>query len=85
MNKPDETVTIHFTGGKSLKIHFPPDDTADPNMASRIKRIMESRNLMVEVRGELLAIPFDNIEYIQVSPSPDKLPELAVRGGLFVE
>jgi hypothetical protein len=35
--------------------------------------------LILELEDRLLVIPFQNVEYIEVAPSPDKLPSNAIR------
>jgi len=39
---------------------------------------------MVETDGALLMFPFSNIKYLQVYPSPAKLPDYVIKGATLV-
>ena len=38
---------------------------------------------LLEAEGALIVIPFDNVKYVQVHPSPKKLPPGVIRGASF--
>ena len=53
----------------------------DPiEIASTIKKALESDRIMAEVEGRLLIIPVRNIKYIEISPAPPKLPKGVLLG-----
>jgi hypothetical protein len=45
----------------------------------RLERLLEKEILMLEADGALLAIPFANIKYLQVYPSPAVLPDYVIK------
>ena len=46
----------------------------------KLKEILAARQIIAEVDGVLLVIPFDNVKYIEAHPAPAKLPEYIIRG-----
>jgi len=42
--------------------------------------MLEHPMLLVEADGALLMFPFSNIKYLQVYPSPPKLPDYVIKG-----
>ena len=75
---------IHFTDGSKKLLEFPQQmaDT-DSTSALRIKDALEARHLVLEAEGALNVIPFENVKYIQVHPTPKKLPPGVIRGASF--
>jgi len=75
---------IHFTDGSKKLLEFPQQmaDT-DSTSALRIKDALEARHLVLEAEGALIVIPFENVKYIQVHPTPKKLPPGVIRGASF--
>lgn len=66
---------IHFMDGTKVSLKWPRQAGADPStIAGRIKQALESDRIMAEIGGSLLVIPVRNIKYIQITPSPEKLP-----------
>ena len=78
-----ETVygTIHFMDGTKLTLRWPRQAGSDPiEIAATVKKALESDRIMPEVEGRLLIIPVRNVKYIEVSPSPQKLPKGVLLG-----
>ncbi|MCP4233198.1 MAG: hypothetical protein GY770_06385 [Aestuariibacter sp.] len=50
-------------------------------VVNRIQKALDANQLTLEIDNQLFVIPMNNIKYMQVSPSPDKLPETVIRGG----
>jgi hypothetical protein len=50
----------------------------------RLERLPEKEVLMLEADGALLASPFANITYLQVSPAPAVLPPYLVKDATLV-
>jgi len=74
-------LTIYFTDGSKLKLDFPQQTDSDSAALMKLKEINKDRQLMIEVDGALLLIPFENIKYMQLYPAaPDRLPPNVVRG-----
>jgi hypothetical protein len=64
-----------------LTLRWPRQAGNDPiEIASTIKKALESDRIMAEVEGRLLIIPVRNIKYIEISPAPPKLPKGVLLG-----
>jgi hypothetical protein len=75
---------IHFIDGSKKVLEFPPQVApGDPNVALKLKDILDERHLLIEADGALLVIPFENVKYIQSYPAPKKLPAGAIKGASF--
>jgi hypothetical protein len=73
--------TIYFMDKTKLTLRWPRQAGNDPiEIASTIKKALESDRIMAEVEGRLLIIPVRNIKYIEVSPAPPKLPKGVLLG-----
>ena len=74
-------IKIHFMDGTTMQLAFPPQAENVYGALIKMKEVIKDRQLMLEVDGALLLMPFENIKYIQVYPVPtDKLPSNVVRG-----
>ena len=71
-------LTIHFIDGTKMSLNFPPQAENEYAAVLKLKELLKTRQLLVEVDGALLVIPFENIKYIQAYPAPPKLPETAI-------
>ena len=79
----EETVygTIYFMDKTKLTLRWPRQAGNDPiEIASTIKKALESDRIMAEVEGRLLIIPVRNVKYIEISPAPPKLPKGVLLG-----
>ena len=73
--------TIYFMDKTKLTLRWPRQAGNDPiEIASTIKKALESDRIMAEVEGRMLIIPVRNIKYIEVSPAPPKLPKGVLLG-----
>ena len=71
-------LTVRFTNGTIQKYEF--SAQADEfTVGGRIKEALSENNLMIELEDKTVIIPYQNIEIIEVSPSPSKLPETAIK------
>jgi hypothetical protein len=73
-------ITIHFIDGSKITLEFPQQTLNEVGTALKLKEILAARQLVAEVDGVLLVIPFDNIKYIEAHPAPKKLPEYIIKG-----
>jgi hypothetical protein len=73
-------ITIYFIDGSKMKLDFPKQTATEGGAAIKLKEILAARQIVAEVDGVLLVIPFENIKYIEAHPAPAKLPEYIVRG-----
>ncbi len=75
-------LTIHFTDGSKLSLSFPQQVHDPSRMASMIEKALEANQIAIDVSGELFVIPVHNVKYLQVHPTPEKLPDTVIRGAL---
>jgi hypothetical protein len=73
-------ITIYFVDGSKLRLDFPKQTLNETGTVLKLKEILAARQLVAEVDGVLLVIPFDNVRYIEAHPAPSKLPEYIIRG-----
>jgi len=77
---------IHFMDGTKVVLKWPRQAGDDPvTVAVHVKKALEAERIMAEVGGSLLVIPVRNIKYIQITPSPEKLPKEVLRGAWVEE
>jgi len=75
---------IHFMDGSKKLLEFPPQlAEGDATAAAKIKEALEARHLVLEADGAMIVIPFEAVKYVQIYPSPKKLPAYAIRGASF--
>jgi len=82
-----ETVygTIYFMDKTSISLKWPRQAGSDHvEIATMVKKALESDRILAEVDGSLLIIPVRNIKYIKVSPAPPKLPKGVLLGAEIV-
>ena len=74
-------ITIHFTDGTKMQLEFPSQADNEYAAVMKFKEILKERQLLLEVDGAVMMLPFENIKYVQVYPVPtDKLPPTVIRG-----
>jgi hypothetical protein len=73
-------ITIYFVDGSKLRLDFPKQTLNETGTVLKLKEILAARQIIAEVDGVLLVIPFDNVRYIEAHPAPAKLPEYIIRG-----
>jgi len=84
--KRERGVTVHFMDGSKMQLEFPPQAENEYGALLKLKEVIKDRQLVFEVDGALLLMPFENIKYIQVYPVPtQKLPPNIVQGAKLVE
>jgi hypothetical protein len=77
--------TIFFMDGTKVSLRWPRQAGNDPStVAANVKKALEADRILAEVDGSLLLIPIRNIKYIQITPSPEKLPAGVLRGARIV-
>jgi hypothetical protein len=75
---------IHLTDGSKMHFSFPRQVKSDDSVSVRLQMMLEKTVLLVETDGALLAFPFSSIKYLQVYPSPAKLPDYIIKGATLV-
>ncbi|NET40699.1 hypothetical protein [Okeania sp. SIO2B3] len=80
------TLTVKYTNGIEQSFEFFPElEKNMPNLASYLQKVMSSRELIIELEDRLLVIPIQNIQTIEISPPPPKLPEITLRNGRLLD
>ncbi len=75
------TGTVHFMDGTHLKLQWPRQAGTDAAVvAANIKKALEADRILAEVDGNLMVIPVRNVKYVQITPSPQRLPVGVLRG-----
>jgi hypothetical protein len=72
-------MTVHFTDGSKMNLSFPKQVKSDETVSVRLEKILDRSALLVEADGALLVLPFSNVKYLQVYPSPPKLPDYVIK------
>ncbi len=72
------TLTIRYVDGSQQRFEGIREKD-EVNMASRIQNALNASQLLLVLEDKLLVIPFHNIQNIEVSPAPPRLPANAVR------
>lgn len=81
MNTPHRRAIIHFNDGSHLALEWPKQEMPGQIFLSEaLRKAIEARQLLVEVEGNLLVIQMANLNYIELQPAPDDLPDGAIRG-----
>ena len=78
----ERNLTIFFTDGSDLSLTFPEQGGNPHLLAKRVQAALESQQMAFEIDNELLVVPMHNVKYLQMSPSPDMLPESVIVGAV---
>ncbi len=80
MSEQEKSVlTIKFTNGTEQMFEYS-KQAEEYAIGGRIKEAVSNNMLILELANKTLFIPYNNVLSIEVSPSPPKLPETAIRG-----
>ncbi|WP_413167527.1 hypothetical protein ACL6C3_12705 [Capilliphycus salinus ALCB114379] len=72
-------LTIRYINGQSDCFEFDSPQEEKARLASYIERVLSSKELMLELGDRLLVIPMENVQIIELSPVPLKLPDTVIR------
>jgi hypothetical protein len=78
-------MTIHFNDGTEMRFDFIIQDIDLVSLGEAMEKAVESNKLVLEVEGVMYLFPYQNIKYVRVSPCPELLPEIAVKGVRLTE
>jgi hypothetical protein len=68
-------VRITFNDGKVRTFAYDPVKVDPANFATAVGKVLESKNLILELDDRVLIIPFSSILYYEIAPKPDtKVP-----------
>jgi len=73
-------LTIFFCDGSKLHIEFPPQSDNEFAALLKLDELLKQRQIIAEVDGAILVIPFENVKYIQGYPAPSKMPRGSIQG-----
>lgn len=71
------TLTIRYLNGKVNKFQFPSQFNSISE-ATRIQKIIQSGQLILALKDKIMLIPMSNVELIELSPIPEKLPDIVI-------
>lgn len=78
--------TIFFTDSSKMTLTWPQQAGEDPNIiAMNVRKALDQDKLAMEVDGDLIIIPMENIKYIQITPAPSELPQNVLKHAHFIE
>ncbi len=81
MNTPYRRAVFHFHDNTTLALEWPKQDTQGLTFVSEaLRKAIQTEHLIVEAEGHLLVIQTKNLNYVEVIPAPEQLPEGAIRG-----
>ncbi|MFH7243608.1 MAG: hypothetical protein ACHWZW_12235 [Spirulina sp.] len=76
---PIAHITVTFNDGTVQTYGLNSQQTTMLQMASRVKTMMESNMVALELEDRLVMLPMYSIRMIEVSPAPNKLPDTVLR------
>jgi hypothetical protein len=82
---PTVQITVTFNNGAVQTYALTERQTDPVQMASRLKNLMEASTFSLELEDRLVIIPMYNIRMIEVSPAPDKLPDLVLKQAVQID
>lgn len=78
-------LTIQFTNGKEKSFEFDPQVQFGGGVATKLKEMIASNALIIQLEGEIEIIPFANIQTMLVTPAqPELLKKVKVAGAVIV-
>lgn len=81
----DVIATIFFTDASKMTLTWPRQAGDDANIiAMNVRKALDQDKLALEVDGDMIIIPMENIKYIQVSPAPTDLPQNVLKNAHFI-
>jgi hypothetical protein len=79
MSDKTRFMNITFVSGKKQKFEFEPLSDDVTTTATRLEKMLASGYLIMQCEDRMHFFPFANIESIEVSPAPGKLPGFVMR------
>jgi len=73
-------LTIFFCDNSKLHIEFPAQTNNESAALLKLEEVLKQRQIIAEIDGAMLVIPFDNVKYIQTYPAPSKMPRGSIKG-----
>ena len=54
-------------------------------IAMKVRKALDMDKLAVEVSGELILIPMENVKYVHIIPAPPELPQSVLKNAYIVK
>lgn len=70
---------IRYANGEEQLFEYVRADPSDPSVGKLMNDMFQARMLVLNLEESTLFVPFDNIQSIEVSPQPVKIPSIAVK------
>jgi hypothetical protein len=81
MNPIHRRAIFHFTDNTTIDLEWPKQDRHGATFVSEtLRKAMQAERLAIEVEGNLLVIQMRNVNYVELIPVPEELPDDAIRG-----
>jgi hypothetical protein len=80
MTEPSRGLRIHFVDGTALAVSFPRQRDNEVATELMLEAVLKQRLLVIEADGCLHFVPFDNVKYVSVFPTPAKPGKTVIRG-----
>ena len=78
-------LTIFFCDGTKMHIEFPAQTDNEFAALLKLEEVLKQRQIIAQIDGAILIIPFENIKYIQGYPAPSKMPQGSIQGASVQE
>lgn len=79
MSDKTRFMTINFVSGKKQRFEFEPLADDVNTTATKLEKMMASGYLVMQCDDRMHFFPFANVESIEVSPAPGKVPGFVMR------
>ena len=81
MNLTHHRAIFHFTDNTTLDLEWPKQDRPGATFVSEaLRKAIQADRFVVEVEGNLVVIQMRNVNYVELIPVPEQLPDGAIRG-----
>ena len=78
-------LTIQFINGKEKSFEFDPQEQFTQGASTKLKELIASNALIIQMEGELEIIPFANIQTMLIIPAqPELLNKIKIAGAVVV-
>jgi hypothetical protein len=78
-SKDTRRMVIHFTNGRKRNFVYETANVDSAVLSGRVEKLLNARHLILETDDKMIVLPYDNIESIEISPKPDKVPLVAIK------
>ena len=78
-------LTVQFINGKEKSFEFDPQEQFAQGAATKLKEMIASNALIIQLEDEFEIIPFANIQTVLVIPAdPELLKKIKIAGAIIV-